>query len=202
MSGIQAEQGATAVNATGVASFASPQPGLVTGVIVTFSLIGATHDTLAWTIGAPAGSATALSSSTDAEPTCTPDTGSDKWVVRLDGYDSGGALEASYMLPLNVARVALASFTGPLALPYVHPTTVDTPGIGQNLYQNWSKAGALSAKDSSAVTRQLQIITSGTTGSRPNVTMLDDGFQYFDTTLGIPVWKLGSVWKNSAGATV
>jgi hypothetical protein len=28
------------------------------------------------------------------------------------------------------------------------------------------------------------------------------GFQYYDTTLGLPVFWDGSVWKTAAGATV
>src|SRR5690349_21137921 len=151
MAGIKAEQGATTVNGSGTASFAAPQPGLVTVTVVTLSLEGATHNSLSWSIGIPTGSSASLSSTTDAEPTFTPEIGSDKWVIRLDGLDSGGAIEASYMLPLSIAAVALSTFTAPLVLAYVHPSTVDTPGVGQALYQNWSKDGALSAKDASAV---------------------------------------------------
>lgn len=202
MSGISAVQGAVTVNGAGTASFAVPQPGLTTGTMAMLSLVGTTHSSYVWSLGVPTGSGATLSSATDAAPTFTPDIGSDKWVIRLDGYDSGGALVASYMLPLSVAKVTLSDFTGPLVLAYVHPTTVDTPGIGQALYQDWSMGGALSAKNASAATRQIQIITSGATGSRPDVTLLNDGFQYFDTSLGIPIWKLGSVWKNASGSTV
>lgn len=41
---------------------------------------------------------------------------------------------------------------------------------------------------------------SGTTAGRPTVTSI--GFQYFDTTLGIPIFWNGTVWKNASGATV
>lgn len=48
----------------------------------------------------------------------------------------------------------------------------------------------------------VQPIHSGTTGSRPTVTTA--GFQYFDTTLGKPVWwkASASVWVDATGATV
>jgi len=202
MAGISAQQGATTVNAGGTASFATPQTGITTGTLVTLALVGAAHDGYLWTLAGPGGSEAALSDAAAAGPTFTPTIGSDAWLIILQGLDSNGDVEATYLLPLSIPQVALAYFVGPLALPYLAPAAIDTPGIGQFLYQDWSKAGAISAKDASAVTRQLQIIKAGTTGARPDVTLVDDGFQYFDTTLGIPIWKLGVVWKNSAGATV
>ena len=46
---------------------------------------------------------------------------------------------------------------------------------------------------------------SGTTANRP-VTLgaipVQIGFMYFDTTLGIPIWYNGTVWKNASGTTV
>jgi hypothetical protein len=46
----------------------------------------------------------------------------------------------------------------------------------------------------------LQIITSGTTAARPIICGI--GFQYFDTTLGKPVWrKTATIWCDATGAT-
>ena len=46
---------------------------------------------------------------------------------------------------------------------------------------------------------------SGSTAERPvafgNV-RVPVGFMYFDTTLGIPIWYNGTVWKNASGTTV
>lgn len=42
---------------------------------------------------------------------------------------------------------------------------------------------------------------AGTTAQRPT-TGLIPGLQYYDTTLGIPIWYNGTVWKNAAGTTV
>lgn len=47
---------------------------------------------------------------------------------------------------------------------------------------------------------ELASIRSGTTGARPNG--MGTGTPYFDTTLGKPIWWNGTVWKDSAGATV
>ncbi len=44
-------------------------------------------------------------------------------------------------------------------------------------------------------------VSSGTTAARPSA-VPSIGFQYFDTTLGIPIFWNGSVWKSAAGATV
>ena len=40
------------------------------------------------------------------------------------------------------------------------------------------------------------------TADRPAATVMRPGAKYYDTTLGIPVWSNGTVWKNAAGASV
>lgn len=40
------------------------------------------------------------------------------------------------------------------------------------------------------------------TGSRPAAATAGQGSQFYDTTLGIPIWSTGSVWKDAAGNTV
>jgi|GEM_PF-4874919 len=50
--------------------------------------------------------------------------------------------------------------------------------------------------------KNLQFTLSGSTGSRPSGTYILIGQSYFDTTLGIPIWWDGLVWKNATGATV
>ena len=42
---------------------------------------------------------------------------------------------------------------------------------------------------------------NGTTANRPTLN-LQIGQFYFDTTLGIPIWYNGTVWKNASGTTV
>lgn len=42
---------------------------------------------------------------------------------------------------------------------------------------------------------------SGTSAERPAV-QLHTGQMFFDTTLGIPIWWNGTVWKNASGTTV
>jgi hypothetical protein len=42
---------------------------------------------------------------------------------------------------------------------------------------------------------------AGITANRP-VTNVQIGQFYFDTTLGIPIWYNGTVWKNASGTTV
>jgi hypothetical protein len=42
---------------------------------------------------------------------------------------------------------------------------------------------------------------SGTTAERPAV-QRHIGQTYYDTTLGIPIWWNGTVWKNASGTTV
>ena len=45
------------------------------------------------------------------------------------------------------------------------------------------------------------IPAAGTTANRPALE-LQIGQFYFDTTLGIPIWWNGTVWKNASGTTV
>lgn len=45
-----------------------------------------------------------------------------------------------------------------------------------------------------------RVTGSGTTAQRPTTVTI--GFQYFDTTLGIPVFWRGAAWVNASGAVV
>lgn len=54
-------------------------------------------------------------------------------------------------------------------------------------------------------TQAVAIPLSGTTADRPIDIVqipLPIGQFYFDTTLGIPIWYNGTVWKNASGTTV
>lgn len=46
----------------------------------------------------------------------------------------------------------------------------------------------------------VQLVYACTTVTRPTITRI--GFSLFDTSLGIPIWWNGTVWKDAAGATV
>jgi hypothetical protein len=46
------------------------------------------------------------------------------------------------------------------------------------------------------------INSRGTTAERPVLSANYAGTQYFDTTLGIPIWWNGTAWVNAAGAGV
>jgi hypothetical protein len=47
----------------------------------------------------------------------------------------------------------------------------------------------------------LALPSTGNTASRP-VNKVNIGQQYFDTTLGVPIWWNGSAWVNASGAVV
>jgi hypothetical protein len=49
--------------------------------------------------------------------------------------------------------------------------------------------------------QNITVPSSGTTANRPT-DRLQVGQQYYDTTLGIPIWYNGTVWKNASGTTV
>jgi hypothetical protein len=50
-------------------------------------------------------------------------------------------------------------------------------------------------------TQNVTIPEADTTALRPTYA-LQVGQVYFDTTLGIPIWWNGTVWKNASGTTV
>jgi hypothetical protein len=49
--------------------------------------------------------------------------------------------------------------------------------------------------------QNITVPSSGPTANRP-IDVLQVGQFYFDTTLGIPIWYNGTVWKNASGTTV
>jgi len=50
-------------------------------------------------------------------------------------------------------------------------------------------------------TQAINTPASGTTANRPTL-LLQIGQFYYDTTLGIPIYWNGTVWKNASGTTV
>jgi len=50
-------------------------------------------------------------------------------------------------------------------------------------------------------TSALSVVRYGTTSQRPAVG-ITIGQNYFDTTLGIPIWYSGTKWVNSSGTAV
>lgn len=57
------------------------------------------------------------------------------------------------------------------------------------------------AEFTTVVSSNVNPTNAGTTAQRP-ITGLVPGLQYYDTTLGIPIWYNGTVWKNASGTTV
>lgn len=52
------------------------------------------------------------------------------------------------------------------------------------------------------VTRTANATGSSTTGNRPPAATVKAGAQWYDTTLGKPIWSDGTNWKDAAGTTV
>jgi len=74
-----------------------------------------------------------------------------------------------------------------LSTPVFVRDTYDTPQAQARAYRD-------------AINRLLRDMMSGTTAQRPAIPVIAQRF--YDTTLGIPIWWNGSVWKNAAGTTV
>jgi hypothetical protein len=66
-------------------------------------------------------------------------------------------------------------------------------------------ADALAAETSAraaAVAAKADPVQSYATGSRPSAATAGVGKQIYDTTLHLPLWSNGTVWKDAAGNTV
>ncbi|KUP24924.1 hypothetical protein [Paenibacillus sp. DMB5] len=61
--------------------------------------------------------------------------------------------------------------------------------------------GITTNADSIQIRTKVQNLSYGTTANRPTVGLYINK-QYFDTTLGKPIWYNGTVWKDATGSTV
>jgi len=73
--------------------------------------------------------------------------------------------------------------------------------ITQQYLENLTNAMRLYFNQVDNFAQSINIPDSGTTTNRPTAG-LQVGQFYFDTTLGIPIWYNGTVWKNANGTTV
>lgn len=146
---ILATQGATVVMADGTA-----QTGVVTGTAVTFSLVNSAPYRLAWSLATPAGSKSALSTTTGSTTIATPDVAG-LYNVTLQAYSEAGALSATYLMTLLVTRVSPTVYVGPPNVPQFEPSEVPTPVAGQTLFVDKSNGYALSVKNRNGVVSAL-----------------------------------------------
>lgn len=77
--------------------------------------------------------------------------------------------------------------------------------IGFNDGVGYTPKATLSSGGSNILTMPAaQVLKTGrgATASRPSATTVGAGAQWYDTTIGKPIWSNGSVWKDAAGTTV
>jgi hypothetical protein len=101
----------------------------------------------------------------------------------LAGYPAGTSLQigpdGGPSVAITLAQAAGASDEVLYAQAFIPPNTIPS---GAGIFDPTSSTGA------------------GATTARPvNVTV---GAQFYDTTLGKPIWYSGSVWKDAVGTTV
>lgn len=89
----------------------------------------------------------------------------------------------------------------------IYDHTNNRPLTGIYVYNTFGKFPTMtySKKDGTTVSKTIQPIHSGTTANRPKTAdyNLDVGYQYFDTTLGKPIWHKGyDVWVDATGTIV
>lgn len=73
-----------------------------------------------------------------------------------------------------------------------------TPGITTTSSLQYNAANAVWVKADGS---DASALVTGTIAERPT-SIVTDGYQFFDTTLGLPIWKKGAIWINASGTTV
>jgi hypothetical protein len=127
VAGISYTQLSTVINGAGDPSPAAPLPGAATNISGLFAIVGATHALLEWSVAAPERSTAQLSSTTATQPSLTPDRAGG-WTIQCQGFSTGrAALEATYLLPLDVAGKAATTFANPLEIRAAAPNAVVPP---------------------------------------------------------------------------
>jgi len=95
--------------------------------------------------------------------------------------------------------------TLPLRPPKAPNLPVAPTEITQQYLENLTNVLRLYFNQIDNFAQSINIPDSGTTANRPIDSVqapLFIGQFYFDTTLGIPIWYNGTVWKNASGTTV
>lgn len=111
--------------------------------------------------------------------------------------DTGFLRQAAGVIRLGIASGNNALIVGCPTASTVALTVTAAPGQTSDLTQWVTTTGAVISGVSGG---GISYTASGNTPSRPSVSSV--GSQYFDTTLGIPIWWNGSTWVNSSGTIV
>ena len=115
----------------------------------------------------------------------------------LTGFDSGAT--ATFSSSANTGK-NFATKKGPFLGDFMYESRPDQmPFLGYVVLEDLSTTGSDTSKFGA-----VQVIVNGTTAERPQALKANDlhrGFQYFDTTLGRPIWWNGSGWVDATGTT-
>jgi hypothetical protein len=104
----------------------------------------------------------------------------------------------------NQIGVFLLDCTGRNTIGRVYNPNASTAAVYNNNSTDVWVYGCDQTKVSgqTTATPQYTKYTVATTANRPTTGLVAGYSQHFDTTLGIPIWWNGSVWKDATGATV
>lgn len=110
------------------------------------------------------------------------------------GYAASGTRDAVQLTAVTTARLRRV-----LALQNANRITADG-GTGRVLIEDCTYTSlSLGTAVATITTTGKQL---GATGSRPAAATVGAGAQFYDTTLGKPIWSDGTNWKDAAGTTV
>ena len=138
MSGIQATQLSTVLNASGDPA-PDEQPGLVTNLGWTWAIVGASHASLSAILAAPFGSTAPRSlviGINEGSAVCDVP---GSYLLQVQGWPGApgvGAAEATYTLPLAVAAAATIDPSNPINITEAAPNEIRRPARGGTIAPN------------------------------------------------------------------
>ena len=105
---------------------------------------------------------------------------------------------------VNQVGVWIRDCTGRNAVNYVQNASASTAAVYNYNSTDFIASNCDYAKvlGTGTATTQMPKHTVGTTANRPTTGLVAGFSQHTDTTLGIPIWWNGSVWKDAANTTV
>ncbi|MEK3987461.1 hypothetical protein MHB77_29450 [Paenibacillus sp. FSL K6-3166] len=120
--------------------------------------------------------------------------------------NAGGDIKSEFLLWEGIATIYYTDISLQSITVYVLNSGVETGSIRSQISVTCEPLDPLTfglntTADSIQIRTKVQNTSYGTTAIRPTIGLYINK-QYFDTTLGKPIWWNGTVWKDAAGTTV
>jgi hypothetical protein len=199
----------TTINAAGQDSYATAQPGIVTGLLSALALVGAAHARYEWSAVNPGGILADLRNPTSATPAVAFPQGG-YFLIECVGKSVSGSIEAAYTLPLMVVQSAeTASAQNVAVVAADSPYTV--PASATRIECDTTAGPIELVVGQSAVSRRLTVVDAAGKADQNAITItftpdtLRGGTGYVvgvpyaivDFTRGLNEWQTDSTMRSA-----